>query len=87
MLRTGLAFFVLALLAYVLGATGVVSVAIEIGRVFLITFLGFSVLGVVLDLVRGGRPKSLHKLDQKKTRTHRARAFESLQFLKHLRRF
>ena len=59
MLRAALAFFILSLLAYVMGATGVAGVSMDIGRILLVVFLVLAVLGVVVDLARGGRPKDV----------------------------
>ena len=56
MLRAALAFFVLAILAYVLGATGVAGVSMEIGRVLLVVFLVLAVIGVAVGLISGRRP-------------------------------
>lgn len=55
MLRAALAFFVLAMLAYVLGATGVAGVSMEIGRVLLVIFLVLAVLGVATGLLQGDK--------------------------------
>ncbi len=59
MLRAALAFFVLAILAYILGATGVAGVSMEIGRILLVVFLVLAVIGVAVGLIGGGRPKDV----------------------------
>jgi uncharacterized membrane protein YtjA (UPF0391 family) len=59
MLRAALAFFVLAILAYILGATGVAGVSMDIGRILLVVFLVLAVLGVAVGLISGGRPKDV----------------------------
>lgn len=59
MLRAALAFFVLALLAYVLGATGVAGMSMEIARILLVVFLVLAVIGVAIGLIGGGRPKDV----------------------------
>jgi len=59
MLRAALAFFVLALIAYLLGATGVAGMSMEIGRILLVVFLVLAVIGVAISLIGGGRPKDV----------------------------
>ena len=62
MLRAAIIFFVLALLAYVLGAGGVAGVSMEIGRMLLMVFLVLAVISFVANLVmgrRGGGPPAL----------------------------
>lgn len=55
MLRAALTFFVLAILAYVLGATGVAGVSADIGRLLLVGFLALAVVSVGAGLIAGGR--------------------------------
>jgi uncharacterized membrane protein YtjA (UPF0391 family) len=59
MLRAALAFFVLAIIAYLLGAGGVAGMSMEIGRVLLVVFLVLAVIGVAVGLIGGGRPKDV----------------------------
>ncbi len=59
MLRAALAFFVLAILAYILGASGVAGMSMEIGRILLVVFLVLAVIGVAIGLIGGGRPKDV----------------------------
>ena len=59
MLRAALAFFVLAIVAYLLGAGGVAGMSMEIGRVLLVVFLVLAVIGVAAGLIGGGRPKDV----------------------------
>ncbi|HMN69783.1 MAG TPA: DUF1328 domain-containing protein [Bdellovibrionales bacterium] len=59
MLRAGLVFLALALIAYVLGATGVAGISMEIGRILLMVFLVLAVIGVAAGLIGGGRPKDV----------------------------
>jgi len=56
MLRAALGFFVLALLAVVLGASGVAGVSMEIGRMLLVVFLILAVISFVIGLVSGRGP-------------------------------
>ena len=46
-------FFIIAILAYVLGAQGVAGMSAGIGRTLLFVFLVLAVLMVVAQLVRG----------------------------------
>ncbi len=55
MLRAALAFFVLAILAYILGATGVAGISMDVGRILLVVFLVLAVLGVGAGLISGDR--------------------------------
>ncbi len=53
MLRASLAFFILAIVAYVLGASGIAGVSMEIGQLLLGIFLVLAVIGAVVGLVQG----------------------------------
>ncbi len=55
MLNAAITFFVLAILAFVLGANGVAGISMEIGRTLLWVFLLFAVISFVANLVRGRR--------------------------------
>lgn len=57
MLRAAIAFFILAIVAFVLGAAGIAGVSMEIGRLLLTVFLVLAVVSFVIDLVsrRGTR--------------------------------
>jgi uncharacterized membrane protein YtjA (UPF0391 family) len=54
MLRAAIVFFVLALVAYFLGAGGVAGVSMEVGRLLLIVFLVMAVISFLISLFRGG---------------------------------
>lgn len=59
MLRAAIAFFVLALVAMIFGATGFAGVSMEIGRMLLVVFLVLAAISFVISLVggrRGGTP-------------------------------
>ena len=53
MLRASITFFVLALIAILLGATGFAGVSLEIGRILLTVFLVLAAVSLVVSLVRG----------------------------------
>ncbi len=57
MIRAAIAFFVLALFAFVLGANGIAGLSMEIGKILVFVFLilgGISVLGA---LISGRNPR------------------------------
>ena len=58
MLRAAIAFFVLALIAIVFGATGIAGVSMEIGRALLVVFLILAVISFVAGIVTGRGPRS-----------------------------
>jgi len=57
MLRAAIAFFVLAIVAFVLGAGGIAGVSMEIGRMLLVVFLVLAVISFVVNMIssRKGR--------------------------------
>lgn len=59
MVRAAIVFFVLALIAMLLGAYGVAGVSMEMGKLLLITFLILAGVSLVVGLVSGRRPTSL----------------------------
>lgn len=59
MLRAALAFFILALVAYVFGAGGIAGMSMEIGRLLLIVFVALAVISAIMGLVSGRSPKNL----------------------------
>lgn len=59
MLRAAIVFFVIGLLAYVIGANNVAGLSVEIGKVLLWVFLALAVVSLVVSLASGKRPKSL----------------------------
>lgn len=55
MLRAALAFFILALIAFVFGATGFAGVSMEIGRLLLMVFIVLAVISLLGGLLTGRR--------------------------------
>lgn len=53
MLRASLAFFILAIVAMVLGASGIAGLSVEIGKLLLFVFLGLAVLSFAVSLITG----------------------------------
>ncbi|MBX2987235.1 MAG: DUF1328 domain-containing protein [Bdellovibrionaceae bacterium] len=59
MLRAAIAFFVLGLIAMVLGAYNFAGMSVEVGRILLFAFLVLAVISFVASLVTGRGPRSL----------------------------
>lgn len=57
MLRAAIAFFILAIVAFILGAAGIAGISMEIGKLLLTVFLVLAVISFIIDLVsrRGSR--------------------------------
>ncbi len=53
MLRAAIAFFILAILAILLGATGVAGVSMDIAKMLLAVFLVLAVISFVTSLITG----------------------------------
>jgi uncharacterized membrane protein YtjA (UPF0391 family) len=53
MLRAAIAFFVLALVAMLLGASGIAGMSVEIGRTLLFVFLILAIISFVASLITG----------------------------------
>jgi uncharacterized membrane protein YtjA (UPF0391 family) len=53
MVRAAISFFILALVAYVLGANGIAGLSIEIGRILLVVFLVLAVISFLVSVVTG----------------------------------
>jgi len=52
MIRIAISFFILALVAYILGANGIAGLSIEIGKTFLIVFMVLSIIAFLASLFR-----------------------------------
>lgn len=59
MLQAAIAFFVLALLAMVLGASGIAGISMDIGRTLLFVFLVLAAISFVASLIGGRKPRNL----------------------------
>jgi uncharacterized membrane protein YtjA (UPF0391 family) len=59
MVRAAIVFFVLSLVAMLLGAYGVAGISLEMGKLLLITFLILAGVSLVVGLLSGGRPNQL----------------------------
>jgi uncharacterized membrane protein YtjA (UPF0391 family) len=59
MLRAALAFFIIGIIAYVVGAYNIAGVSIEVGKIIMFIFLILAVLSFLLTLLTGTKPKNL----------------------------
>lgn len=59
MLRAAIAFFVIAIFAMILGASGIAGLSIEIGKILLFVFLGLAVLSFLVSLLTGRSTKQI----------------------------
>jgi uncharacterized membrane protein YtjA (UPF0391 family) len=57
MLRAAIGFFVLALVAILLGVNGVAGISLEVGRLLLYAFLILAVISLVFGLLTGSKPR------------------------------
>jgi uncharacterized membrane protein YtjA (UPF0391 family) len=59
MVRAAIVFFVIALVAYFLGANGVGGLSMEIGRILLFVFLILAAISFVGSVITGQNPRHL----------------------------
>lgn len=59
MIRAAIAFFVLALVAFVLGAGNIAGLSMEIGRTLLVVFLILAVISFIASLITGKSPNRI----------------------------
>ena len=59
MIRAAIGFFVLALVAYFLGAGGIAGLSMEIGKILVVVFVVLSAISLVVALVTGRKPQQL----------------------------
>lgn len=55
MLRAAIAFFVIGLLAVLLGANNIGGISIELGKTLLFVFLALAIVSFIVSLVTGRR--------------------------------
>lgn len=53
MIRAAIMFFVIALVAFALGAYGIAGLSMEIGRILLVIFIALSIVMFLTSLLRG----------------------------------
>ncbi len=59
MLRAAIAFFILGLIAILLGANGIAGVSIEVGKLLLLVFVVLAVISLFASLINGRSTKHL----------------------------
>lgn len=59
MIRAAIGFFVLALIALLLGAGGIAGMSMEIGKTLVFVFLILAVISGVAGLITGRSPRNL----------------------------
>ena len=57
MVRAAIAFFILALIAFFLGANGIAGISMEIGRILLFVFLNLAVISFVGSIATGKKSR------------------------------
>ena len=60
MLRAALMFFILALVAMAIGATGIAGLSIEIGRTLIGVFLVLAIVSALVHLLTGRSSRLFH---------------------------
>ncbi|MEK2643903.1 DUF1328 domain-containing protein [Bdellovibrio sp. BCCA] len=51
MLRAAIVFFIIAIVAFIFGATGIAGMSMEIGRLLLLVFLALAVVSFLINLM------------------------------------
>jgi len=59
MLRAAILFFVLGLVAILLGANGIAGMSVEIGRTLLFVFVVLAIISLIAGLVTGRKPNQI----------------------------
>lgn len=61
MLRASIVFFVVGLVAYLLGLYGVAGLSVDIGKILLTVFLIIGAISLIVGLIQGRPPRTLPK--------------------------
>jgi uncharacterized membrane protein YtjA (UPF0391 family) len=56
MLRAAMAFFIIALVAMILGATGLAGISMDVAQTILVVFLVLAAISFVSGIVSGRKP-------------------------------
>ena len=59
MIRAAISFFIIAIVAFLLGANNIAGLSLEIGKILLIVFLVLAVLSFLFAVITGKNPKQL----------------------------
>lgn len=57
MVRLAITFFIIALIAFVLGAYGIAGLSMEIGKILLVVFLALAIISYLGGNLRGRKPR------------------------------
>lgn len=57
MLNAAITFFIIALIAFILGATGLAGVSMDIGKTLLTVFLVLAAISFFISVFKGRAPK------------------------------
>lgn len=59
MVRAAISFFIIAIIAFILGAYNIAGLSMDIGRILLMVFLVLAVLSFLYSVFTGRGPKNL----------------------------
>jgi uncharacterized membrane protein YtjA (UPF0391 family) len=59
MVRSSIAFFIIGILAYVLGANNIAGISVELGKIILLVFLGLAVISFLFSMLTGKKSNEL----------------------------
>lgn len=59
MIRSAIAFFILALFAYIFGAYGIAGVSMDIGKIFIIVFVVLAIISFLGAIISGKKPTNI----------------------------
>lgn len=51
MLRAAIAFFIIAIVAFIFGAVGIAGISMEIGRLLLLVFLALAIISFLINFL------------------------------------
>lgn len=57
MIRLAITFFIIALIAFVLGAYGIAGLSMEIGRILLVVFIVLAIISYLGGTLSGRKPR------------------------------
>lgn len=55
MLRAAIVFFIIAIVAFIFGASGIAGMSMEIGRLLLMIFLALAIISFLINVIGGRR--------------------------------
>ena len=53
MLRAAIIFFIIAIVAFIFGASGIAGMSMEIGRLLLMIFLALAIISFLINVISG----------------------------------